>query len=75
MLSPVKPQLLQQLHIILLLHHLKKNEYLQVLYMAPTEILANQHFESFCKMFAPFGKTIGLITSSGCKNFQLNQYH
>ncbi len=47
----------------------KKNEYLQVAYMAPTEILANQHFESFCKMFAPFGKTIGLITSSGCKKF------
>lgn len=47
----------------------KKNEYLQVLYMAPTEILANQHFESFCQMFAPFGKTIGLITSSGCKKF------
>ncbi len=47
----------------------KKNEYLQVLYMAPTEILANQHFESFCQMFAPFNKTIGLITSSGCKKF------
>ncbi len=47
----------------------KKNERLQVLYMAPTEILANQHFESFCKMFAPFGKTIGLVTSSGCKKF------
>lgn len=47
----------------------KKNEYLQALYMAPTEILANQHFESFCSMFKPFGKTIGLITSSGCKKF------
>ena len=47
----------------------KKNEYLQVLYMAPTEILANQHFESFCQMFGSFGKTIGLITSSGCKKF------
>jgi ATP-dependent DNA helicase RecG len=46
---------------------LKKNERLQVLYMAPTEILANQHFESFTKMFAKFGATIGLLTSSGCK--------
>ncbi|OGI78612.1 hypothetical protein A3C57_00025 [Candidatus Nomurabacteria bacterium RIFCSPHIGHO2_02_FULL_33_12] len=47
----------------------KKNEYLQVLYMAPTEILANQHFESFANMFGQYGKTIGLITSSGCKKF------
>jgi len=47
----------------------KKNEYLQVLYMAPTEILANQHFESFTKMFAPFGKTIGLLTSNSCKKY------
>lgn len=47
----------------------KKHEYCQVAYMAPTEILANQHFESFCTLFAPFGKTIGLITSSGCKKF------
>lgn len=47
----------------------KKNERLQVLYMAPTEILANQHFESFCKMFGEYGTTIGLLTSSGCKKF------
>jgi ATP-dependent DNA helicase RecG len=48
---------------------IKKNEGLQVLYMAPTEILANQHFESFTKMFTKYGKTIGLLTSSGCKKF------
>ncbi len=45
------------------------SERLQVLYMAPTEILANQHFESFIKMFGEFGVTIGLLTSSSCKKF------
>jgi len=50
---------------------------LQVAYMAPTEILSNQLFESFIKFFKPSknsGKEIlpiqiGLITSSGCKKF------
>jgi ATP-dependent DNA helicase RecG len=42
---------------------------LQVAYMAPTEILANQHFESFIKFFAHAGLSVGLITSSGCKKF------
>jgi ATP-dependent DNA helicase RecG len=42
---------------------------LQVAYMAPTEILANQHFESFIKYFAHAGLTVALITSSGCKKF------
>jgi ATP-dependent DNA helicase RecG len=46
-----------------------KNETLQVAYMAPTEILANQHFETFCNYFKNTHKTIGLITSSGCKKF------
>jgi len=42
---------------------------LQVAYMAPTEILATQHFESFIEMFSYLGVNIGLITSSGCKKF------
>lgn len=43
---------------------------LQVAYMAPTEILAAQHFESFIKFFSPEeGKNIGLITGSGCRKF------
>lgn len=42
---------------------------LQTAYMAPTEILAAQHFESFMNMFAYLGISIGLITGSGCKKF------
>ena len=50
---------------------------LQVAYMAPTEILAKQHFESFIKFFEPASGTqnfyspinIGLITGSGCYKF------
>jgi len=41
----------------------------QIAYMAPTEILANQHFESFIKYFEHLPVTIGLITGSGCKKF------
>jgi ATP-dependent DNA helicase RecG len=39
---------------------------LQVAYMAPTEILAKQHFESFMQYFAHLPIAIGLITGSGC---------
>jgi ATP-dependent DNA helicase RecG len=42
---------------------------LQVAYMAPTEILAKQHFESFIKYFEKFPINIGLITGSGCFKF------
>lgn len=42
---------------------------LQVAYMAPTEILAEQHFKSFIEHFAGSGMQIGLITGSGCKKF------
>jgi len=42
---------------------------LQVAYMAPTEILATQHFESFIEYFSHLSINIGLITSSGCKKF------
>ena len=42
---------------------------LQVAYMAPTEILANQHFESFIKYFKFAGLSVALITGSGCKKF------
>jgi len=60
-----------------------KNNY-QVAYMAPTEILARQHFESFIEYFSQFRMTasksssfgqlawqakIGLITSSECRKF------
>lgn len=42
---------------------------LQVAYMAPTEILARQHFESFIKYFEGTGAEIGLLTGGGCKKF------
>lgn len=41
----------------------------QVAYMAPTEILARQHFESFIKYFRHLPTQIALITSSGCLKF------
>jgi ATP-dependent DNA helicase RecG len=37
--------------------------------MAPTEILAKQHFESFIQYFKHMPISIGLITGSGCKKF------
>jgi len=37
----------------------------QVAYMAPTEILAEQQFSTFCKLFEKQTFIIGLITSSG----------
>lgn len=42
---------------------------LQAAYMAPTEILATQHFESFIKYFRHLPINIGLITGSGCRKF------
>ena len=42
---------------------------LQVAYMAPTEILAQQHFESFIKYFRHLPINIALLTGSGCKKF------
>lgn len=42
---------------------------LQVAYMAPTEILANQHFKTFIEIFAGLNIKVGLLTGSGCKKF------
>lgn len=42
---------------------------LQVAYMAPTEILATQHFESFIEYFRHMPINIGLITGAGCRKF------
>jgi len=42
---------------------------LQVAYMAPTEILAQQHFQSFIEYFRHLPINIALITGSGCKKF------
>lgn len=41
----------------------------QVAYMAPTEILAKQHFESFISYFSHLPMKIALITGSGCLKF------
>ncbi len=42
---------------------------LQVAYMAPTEILAEQHFASFVSFFKHLPISIGLLTSGTCKKF------
>jgi len=42
---------------------------LQVAYMAPTEILAKQLFESFIEFFKGLPIHIALITGSGCRKF------
>lgn len=42
---------------------------LQVAYMAPTEILAQQHFDSFINYFSHLPINIALMTGSGCKKF------
>ncbi len=47
----------------------RENGTLQVAYMAPTEILAGQHFQSFIEYFKDLPINIALITGSGCKKF------
>ncbi len=47
----------------------RKSGTLQVAYMAPTEILAQQHFESFIEYFKDLPINIALITGSGAKKF------
>jgi ATP-dependent DNA helicase RecG len=42
---------------------------LQVAYMAPTEILAKQHFESFIEYFTYLRINVGLITGKECRKF------
>ena len=42
---------------------------LQVAYMAPTEILSKQLYESFVQYFSHLPIKVGLITGSGCKKF------
>ncbi len=42
---------------------------LQTAYMAPTEILAKQHFDSFIQYFTYLGINIGLITGKECRKF------
>jgi len=37
---------------------------LQVALMAPTEVLAKQHFESFCKLFSEYDFNVALLTGS-----------
>lgn len=42
---------------------------LQAVFMAPTEILARQHYQTFLKFFPKFDAGIGLLTGSGAKIF------
>lgn len=47
----------------------RKSGTLQVAYMAPTEILAGQHFKSFIEYFRDLPINIALLTGSGCMKF------
>lgn len=47
----------------------RKSGTLQVAYMAPTEILAQQHFQSFIEYFRHLPINVALITGSGCLKF------
>ena len=53
------------------LGHPKDNKFakLQVAYMAPTEILARQHFEGFIRLFEGTATPLALITGSECRKF------
>ena len=42
----------------------------QTAIMAPTEILAQQHFNNFVKWLAPFGVRVALFTSSNSKKLK-----
>lgn len=53
----------------------KSGQPLQVAYMAPTEILAKQHFESFIEFFKGTGLEIGLLTGSGCQKYPSKSLH
>jgi ATP-dependent DNA helicase RecG len=46
-----------------------KHGNLQVAYMAPTEILAEQHFKSFIEYFSGMPIQVGLLTGSTCRKF------
>ena len=55
----------------------------QSAFMAPTEVLANQHFCDLQKLFSPLGITVGLLTGSmtaknkkeALENIQSGKYH
>ena len=44
--------------------YLAANNHKQAALMAPTEILAEQHYQSLAKLFAPLGLRVGLLTGS-----------
>jgi ATP-dependent DNA helicase RecG len=53
----------------LIIHASAKGQPLQVAYMAPTEILARQQFNSFIGLFKHLGLPIGLVTGSGAYKY------
>jgi ATP-dependent DNA helicase RecG len=52
-----------------LLHRGDSGQRLQVAYMAPTEILARQHFDSFCSYFDGTSVELLLLTGGGCYKY------
>lgn len=56
-------------HAIITAAQEKRGLPLQIAYMAPTELLARQHFESFISYFKNAPIEVGLLTGSGCSYF------
>ncbi len=65
--SPTRPAPASLLHSSASVLH--NSASYQVAYMAPTEILAEQHFKSFIEYFRGLPIEIGLVTGSGAKKF------
>lgn len=61
--------------IALLVSALVARQAKQAALLAPTEILASQHFQTFVRILAPFGLSVGLFTRSMVKQYDPTVEH